>query len=225
MDETLQQIEEVTNEYAPLSTMTTRIFFSLESMSSVHYLYQYSLQQFMDCVFHVLKHNEELKAVPKSQPQDRLKVIMKQLYIYVNQTIGQGLLQEHQMLFTLRLAQIKLTEDNTCDQLFEIFLKASSVMEPQILPLRLLDGRVTKTQVGALEELTFTPHFKGLTEHIQDCEKEWIDMFDNALAESVVPEPWMQDGDSSVSNPVARNLKKLIMIKILRPDRLMSAVN
>ena len=61
--ETLEEIELVSNEYAPLSTMTTRIFFSLESMSNVHYLYQYSLQQFMDCVFYVLNHNEELVAV------------------------------------------------------------------------------------------------------------------------------------------------------------------
>jgi dynein heavy chain 1 len=75
-DETLEEIELVSNEYAPLSTMTTRIFFSLESMSNVHYLYQYSLQQFMDCVFYVLNHNEELKAIPKTQPQNRLKIIM-----------------------------------------------------------------------------------------------------------------------------------------------------
>lgn len=42
-DETLEEIEIVSNEYAPLSTMTTRIFFTLESMSNVHYLYQFSL--------------------------------------------------------------------------------------------------------------------------------------------------------------------------------------
>lgn len=42
-DETLEEIEIVSNQYAPLSTMTTRIFFTLESMSNVHYLYQFSL--------------------------------------------------------------------------------------------------------------------------------------------------------------------------------------
>lgn len=88
MDETLEEIQIVSNEYIPLSTMTTRIFFSLESMSNVHYLYQFSLQQFMDCVFFVLNHNEELKAVPKTQPQNRLQVIIKQLFVYINQTIG-----------------------------------------------------------------------------------------------------------------------------------------
>ena len=64
--------------------MTTRIFFTLESMSSVHYLYQYSLQQFMDCVFYVLNNNEELQKVPKTKPKERLAIIIKHLYIYLN---------------------------------------------------------------------------------------------------------------------------------------------
>lgn len=34
------------------------------------------------------------------------------------------------MLFTLRLAQIKLTDDPACEVLFDIFLKPSSVVEP-----------------------------------------------------------------------------------------------
>ena len=49
-------------------------------------------------------------------------------------------------------------------------------------------------------------------------------MFDHALAETVVPEPWMSGDDVSVSNQTARLLKKLIVIKILRPDRLLSCV-
>jgi hypothetical protein len=50
-------------------------------------------------------------------------------------------------------------------------------------------------------------------------------MFDHPLAETVVPEPWMNGDDVSVTNQTARLLKKLIVIKILRPDRLLSAVN
>jgi len=50
-------------------------------------------------------------------------------------------------------------------------------------------------------------------------------MFDHPLAESMVPEPWRENDDASVTNPIARVLKKLIVIKILRPDRLLSATN
>jgi len=42
-DETLDEIKEVSNEYVPLAMMTTRIFFTLDSMGAIHYLYQYSL--------------------------------------------------------------------------------------------------------------------------------------------------------------------------------------
>lgn len=42
-EETLMEVDTVSNEYGPLSEVSSRIFFSLQSMSSVHYLYQYSL--------------------------------------------------------------------------------------------------------------------------------------------------------------------------------------
>lgn len=98
-------------------------------------------------------------------------------------------------------------------------------MEPKVLPLKLLDGRITKSQVGALEELTFTPHFNNLGSHLQENENSWIRMFDHALAEEQLPEPWMSGDDISTTNQVARILKKMIIIKILRPDRLLASVN
>jgi len=76
-DETLEEIKEVSNEYVPLAMMTTRIFFSLESLGTIHYLYQYSLQHFMDAVFEVLHRNELVNEVPRTDPQRRLLVIIK----------------------------------------------------------------------------------------------------------------------------------------------------
>jgi dynein heavy chain 1 len=56
----MNEVEEVTAEYAPLASMASRIFFSLDSLSSIHFLYQYSLQQFMEIIFNVLKNSEKL---------------------------------------------------------------------------------------------------------------------------------------------------------------------
>ena len=91
-DETLEEIKVVSDEYQPLSKMTTKIFFSLESLGGISYLYQYSLQHFMDLVFAVLGANEALKEVPKNEPQKRLKVITQQLFFHVNRVVCQGLL-------------------------------------------------------------------------------------------------------------------------------------
>jgi hypothetical protein len=46
------------------------------------------------------------------------------LFLYINLKVGQGLLLEHQALFALRLAQIRLGNDH--DSHFELLLKSSS---------------------------------------------------------------------------------------------------
>jgi dynein heavy chain 1, cytosolic len=68
----MKEIELVSNQYLPLSNMTSRIFFTLEAMSQIRFLYQYSLQHFMEFVFAVLHSNEALAKVPKSNPEARL---------------------------------------------------------------------------------------------------------------------------------------------------------
>jgi hypothetical protein len=75
--------------------MTSRIFFSLESMGIIHYLYQYSLQQFMTTMNAVLTTNPHVKTISKNKEQERLRVITEQLFVQMNSTICQGLLQEH----------------------------------------------------------------------------------------------------------------------------------
>jgi len=64
-DETMKEVEDVQQEYVPLANMASRIFFSLGSMSSVHFLYQYSLQYFMDILFSVIQKSEKLKSIPR----------------------------------------------------------------------------------------------------------------------------------------------------------------
>jgi hypothetical protein len=59
---------------------------------------------------------------------------------------------------------------------------------------------------------------------MESSEERWITFLDHPQAENVVPEPWMSGNDISLTNEAARILKKLIIIKILRPDRLVTAV-
>jgi hypothetical protein len=49
-------------------------------------------------------------------------------------------------------------------------------------------------------------------------------MLDHPQPELAVPEPWMTGDDPSVLNETARVLKRLVIIKILRRDRLTYAV-
>jgi len=64
------------------------------------------------------------------------------------------------------------------------------------------------------------PHLQGLIASMESDEDRWLQVIDSASPEQSVPEPWMAGNDSSTMNETARLLKKLIIIKIIRPDRL-----
>jgi dynein heavy chain 1 len=39
----MKEVEKVAEEYEPIANMASRIFFSLDSLSTIHFLYQFSL--------------------------------------------------------------------------------------------------------------------------------------------------------------------------------------
>lgn len=44
----------MTNGYKPIAEAASKVYFALESMSSLHYLYEYSLTFFMDTILKLL---------------------------------------------------------------------------------------------------------------------------------------------------------------------------
>lgn len=57
-DDTMQEVEAVTEDYVPIANMTSRIFFALDSLPTIHFLYQFSLTQFMHTLFSVIKSDK-----------------------------------------------------------------------------------------------------------------------------------------------------------------------
>jgi hypothetical protein len=70
-----------------------------------------------------------------------------------------------------------------------------------------------------------TPHFNGLIDSMQNNDAQWISFLDSAMGENFVPEPWCTGNDISTTNAIARTLKKLLIVKVLRPDRLIYSVS
>jgi len=221
-EDTLLQIEEVLDIYRPLASMSSLIFFCLQSMGKIHYLYQYSLLQFMDTMNQVLEHSEALKTLPIKKHTERLEVITTELFQNFNLNISQGLLEMHQMLFSMRLSQIRLKYDNDCAEIFNVFLNPTPRIDPQELSKEnLLNGRfLSNRQVAMIEELDRSGIFNNIVSSMSDDPEPWIKFMEHQTPENHVVEPWFNGSDSSVNNEMARGLKCMTIIKILRPDRL-----
>ena len=100
----------------------------------------------------------------------------------------------------MRLVQIRRQSDERFTRLFALLLKSATVLEPALSP-DLIDGRLTKSQLAALEEMTAFPEFKGLVESMapgtESC-AEWLTFLEHPTAELVVPDSW-REGPSGAS--------------------------
>ena len=77
-------------------------------MHEIHYLYQYSLESFMDSIYELIKDNLDINEIPKNNPDLRLNRISDAIFKVIYREISPSLLQKDKNLFGLRLAQIKM---------------------------------------------------------------------------------------------------------------------
>jgi dynein heavy chain 1 len=79
-NDVLAEVEAVTNGYKPLAQAASKIFFALLGMANLHYLYEYSLQFFMDTIFGLLENEDRLNAIAKKDSDKRKAMINHLLF-------------------------------------------------------------------------------------------------------------------------------------------------
>jgi len=218
-DEVMKEIELVSNQYLPLAIASSRIFFCLESMAGIHFLYQYSLQAFMDIIFYVLNKNPIVAEIPKSDYDKRRNIISEELFVTIFHRFGQGLLNQHKILLALRLVQIKL--GRRCENEIAVLLKSGVSFKAQQLPSDFLENLLSSNQIKMIEELNEKELFKGLIDHVSTNKDEWVQFMKDTYPENRIPECWNKTVNykDAADVPIANAVKKLIILKTFRPDR------
>ncbi|VEL12750.1 unnamed protein product [Protopolystoma xenopodis] len=77
-DAIMAEVESVSQQYVPLAQACSNIYFTLEAMNQVHFLYQYSLHFLLEIFSTVLGQNDNLKDVKEAG--QRLAIITKDLF-------------------------------------------------------------------------------------------------------------------------------------------------
>lgn len=80
-DKVMLEVQKVTNDYIPLAQACAKVFFVLVSLKQMHYLYDFSLNFFMDIFNEILNKNEGLNAISKTDLPQRRKVIFDDLFV------------------------------------------------------------------------------------------------------------------------------------------------
>ena len=77
-DQIMAEIEHTSLQYMPLSMACSSIYFTIDNLHQVHYLYQYSLQFFLDIFTNLLTSNAALNGI--KDYGKRLQIITQHLF-------------------------------------------------------------------------------------------------------------------------------------------------
>ena len=182
----MEQVEEAVSVYKGFSVSAAQVYFTLEELSTTHFLYQFSLPYFLGVVDHTLDSNSNpalsgLSSEEKKNPTARLRVICKSLFEISFQRTSMSLLQRDHLAFALRLAQIALADKTQFDDALEppelaFLLSAHPVAgkrsggafePPEGLPL------LEPSKSAMLAQLCSLDGFSGLSGHIKENVRAW----------------------------------------------------
>lgn len=124
-DKVIAEIETVSQQYLPLSVACSNIYFTMDSLNQVHFLYQYSLKMFLDIFSTVLYSNPKLEG--KTDHTLRLATITKDLFLFCYDRVARGMLHSDRLTFALLMCKIHLkntASDQNLDQEFNFFLRS-----------------------------------------------------------------------------------------------------
>ena len=217
-DKVIAEVDAVSQQYMPLSQACSSIYFTLEGLNQVHFLYQYSLHFFLDIYSDVLTKNPRLDGI--TDPNARLSQITKDLFETVFKRVTRGMLHEDWIVFALLLCKIHVrgfSGEPNFETEFDHFLRGKEGVLPGQNAMSKVKS-LTADQIESCSALMKLPAFKTVQERISSNSdfNSWIM---SSSPEGQICQLW---DDQKLLTPVGRSMHQLLVIQALRPDRTMA---
>ncbi|XP_076442165.1 cytoplasmic dynein 1 heavy chain 1-like isoform X5 [Babylonia areolata] len=215
-DVVMAEVETTSQQYIPLAQSCSSIYFTLEALQQVHFLYQYSLQFFLE-IFHAALNTQRLGSMKEYAA--RLSVITSSLFTETYSRVGRGMLYQDRITFAIQLCRIHLesmTSEGTYDAEFNHFLRSQ---EGLILDKSgLVAAGLSQQQNAALLRLSKLPAFRNMLNEVKN-NSDFQTWLDSAKPEMDFPPFWTEEKAQSA---IGKAVHGLLVVQALRPDRLIA---
>merc|ERR550532_778660 len=219
-DQVMADIEETSRQYLPLSSACSSIYFTIESLHQVHFLYQFSLQFFLD-IYHSLMVDPQLEGI--KEPTARLALITQNLYSTCYERVTRGVLHQDRLVFALLLARIHLRAaqgETPLDQEFKVLMRGGE--KGGLEGGSPLPGLTEEQTVAVTRLAAAIPAFKNLAKACTNpAIASWLAL---PQPEAEVPSSLrLWEEEDKAFTPCQRAMHSMLAVQALRADRLPAA--
>eukprot|EP00002_Diphylleia_rotans_P028875 TRINITY_DN5840_c0_g1_i3.p1 TRINITY_DN5840_c0_g1~~TRINITY_DN5840_c0_g1_i3.p1 ORF type:complete len:4482 (-),score=987.95 TRINITY_DN5840_c0_g1_i3:157-13602(-) len=208
---TEKRIEASREEYRNIASRGAVVFFLINELSAINYVYQISLNQFLTIFDASIKQAEKSAGTAK-----RIQSIIETLTYNAHVFVSRGLFESHKFVWMFMLAtRIALSNGSVTPAEYGCFLRSGLAL--------MADSRFTRkkpfewipdgTWLG-IQQLTTLPNLENLAEMISRNEGFWRSWYDQEYPEDIrIPEL-----DDRLTP-----FQKVLLVRTIREDRTMSA--
>lgn len=213
-EETERRIDETRSEYRVVAWHSSHLFFCVADMSTIEYMYQYSLSWFIDLFIHSIETSESGGSL-----QDRLKSIREKFTFDLYESVCRSTFEKDKLLFAFLLVTRLELADGTLDgEELRFFLTGGVGMEnprpnpaPTWLPTK---GWDEVCRMSSLQRVSSVGDLASAMEEDPDSFRHIYDS--NEAHRERLPEPW----DSGLGL-----FQKMMVIRCIRFDKVVSMIS
>ncbi|CEG79218.1 Putative Dynein heavy chain 1, cytosolic [Rhizopus microsporus] len=217
----MQEVDQTTAIYTPLAHACSSIFFAMEQLNLVNHFYQFSLDFFYEIFEYVIHANPNLKGI--SDPDRRLEILSRDLFSAAYKRASRSLIHEDYPMYAVLLCQIRMrgVQENVDDTEFDFLLNGGdSVVGNTVTAASLnLPSFIPDEIAQRIKEFSNLNCFSHLVNHVSMNEDVWKQFMEHNQPETIVPLCW----DGAGTNNSVDALRKMLIVKCFRPDRLLPA--